>query len=187
MNAGNQPTESGHMTEQQTTQAVFPTGTWVVDTSATTVTVTVRKMGFLTVPANLTVTSGTIEVGENGQIVKVDVAVDASSYKSKNAKRNEHVTGSDFLDADQHPVITFRAGAVTATADGHRASGTVTIKGQTSPVDVAVSDVEFTDANGSFTAAATVDRKTAGVDKLPAFIIGRTLDLMVTATVERSA
>ena len=175
------------MTTQQATQTVFPTGTWILDASSTTVTVAVRKLGVFTIPAELTVTSGSIEVNESGQVANVDIVVDASSYASKNAKRNEHVIGGDFLDAGKHPTITFRTGAVTATGGGHQAAGTVTINGTTSPIDVAVDDVEFTDLTGSFTATATVDRKAIGVAKMPAFIIGRRLGLTVTAAVERSA
>lgn len=175
------------MTTQQAAQTALPTGTWILDASKTTVTVTARTTGVFTIPATLTVTSGSIEVNESGQVANVDIVVDAASYASKNAKRNEHVIGGDFLDAGKHPTITFHAGAVTATGGGQQAKGTVTINGKTSPIDVAVDDVEFTDLTGAFTATATVDRKAIGVAKLPAFIIGRRLDLTVTATAERSA
>ncbi len=71
-----------------TTTTALPTGTWQLDTSATTVTVSARKMGMLTVPADLTVTTGTIEINDSHDVVSVNIAADAASYKSKNGKRN---------------------------------------------------------------------------------------------------
>jgi polyisoprenoid-binding protein YceI len=84
----------------------LPTGTWVLDTSATTLAVSTKMMLAFTVPATLTVTSAAIEIAE-GQVVTVDVTVDASSYTSKMAKRNEHVVSPDFLDAAKYPEIQF--------------------------------------------------------------------------------
>ena len=170
-----------------TSTTSLPTGTWQLDTSATTITVAARKMGMFTIPAKLTVTSGSIEIDDNHNVVNVDVVADASSYTSKNAKRNEHVLGEDFLDASTHPTISFRTGAVASGDAGYRANGTVTIKGQTSPIDVTVTDVQFTDSDGSFTAAATIDRNAVGVDKLPTFVVGRNLELTVSAKATRAA
>ena len=81
----------------------LPSGTWQLDTSATTVTVSVKKLGFFAVPATLDVSSGSIEIDDDHQVTNVDIVVDASSYASKNAKRNEHVLGPDFLDTKNHP------------------------------------------------------------------------------------
>ncbi len=158
----------------------LPTGIWHLEPS-TTITTTVKKMGVITVPATLDLVSSTIEINADHEIVSVDVVADASSYASKNAKRNEHVVGEDFLDAAVHPTISFRADTVTADGSNYRAKGSVTVKGRTSPVDVTIADVNFTDTTGSFTASATIDRKTIGVDRMPTFIIGRELALSVTA------
>ena len=86
----------------------LPAGTWQLDTGATTVNVSVKKLGLFTIPATLAVASGTIEIDANHEVAGVDITVDASSYSSKNAKRNKSVLGSDFLDADNHATISFR-------------------------------------------------------------------------------
>ncbi len=111
---------------------------------------------------------------------------DAASYTSKNPKRNDHVTSADFLDATNHPEIVFTAQAVTPSGAGYTAEGTVTIKGRTSPLELAVSDVAVDGATGSFTATATVDRKAVGVDKMPSFVIGRTLTIDIAATATKA-
>lgn len=168
------------------TTTALPTGTWQLDPSATTITVAARKLGMFTIPAELTVTSGAIEIDSNQQVVTVAIEADAASYKSRNAKRNEHVLSDHLLDAGAHPTISFQTGAVVPTDDGdYSANGTVTIKGQTSPVVVSVTDVQFTGSDGSFTASATIDRKAIGVSKFPAFFIGRNLQLSVLATATR--
>ncbi len=169
-----------------TTTTALPTGTWKLDTSATAITVAARKMGMFTIPADLTVSSGTIEIDSNHQVVNVEIVADAASYASKNAKRNEHVLSDDFLDASTHPTISFRAGAVVLGGSGYSANGTVTIKGQTSPVDVTITNVQFTDSDGSFTASAIIDRKAIGVDKMPTFVVGRNLELTVSAKAIRT-
>ncbi len=165
----------------------LPSGTWTLDPSATTVTVSATKLGVFTIPATLTVVSGTIEIDDDHRVTGVDIAVDAASYASKNPKRNEHVRGADFLDADNHPTIAFETGRVNAGPAGYASDGTVTVKGRTSPIEVSISDVSFDGSNGSFTAAASVDRNAIGVDKMPGLIIGARLQLAVTATATRAA
>ena len=171
------------MTAQQNdTKRDLPTGTWRLDPSQTTVTVTAKKLGFFTVPATLAMSSGTIEIDADHQVTAVDVVADASSYTSKNAKRNEHVVSADFLDANNHPELRFRTGKVTRTATGYRADGSVAVKGQASPIDVDITEVDVDAGRGSFVATATIDRTAIGVDKLPSLVIGRELQLTVTAT-----
>ena len=80
----------------------------------------------------------------------------------------------------------FRSGNVTSSDGGLTSNGTVTIKGQTSPIDVSVSNVDLDGATGSFVATATVDRNAIGVDKLPALVIGRHLDITVSATARKN-
>lgn len=163
------------------TKPDLPTGTWTLDSKQTTVTVTVKKLGLLSVPATLALTSGTIEIDADHQVTAVDVVADATSYASKNPKRNEHVVSADFLDAANHPELHFSATGVSQTAGGYRADGSVTVKGRTAPISIDINDVDFNTERASFTATATVDRNAIGVDKLPSFVIGRDLELTVTA------
>ncbi len=171
-----------------TTTTTLPTGTWTLD-PATSITVTATKLGFIKVPATITLLSGTIEIDDQHQVTAVSATGDAASYTSTNTKRDNHVRSADFLAADDHPTIDFQASSLRPGATGHIADGTITIKGTTTPLTVTVSDVVITDgADGptaSFTATATADRTAIGVDKLPSFVIGRDLDLVVTASASR--
>ncbi|MEL6982188.1 MAG: YceI family protein [Actinomycetota bacterium] len=169
-----------------TTTTTLPTGTWVLDPS-TTITVTATKLGFLKVPATLALTSGTVEIDDQHQVTGVSVTADAGSYASPNDKRNEHVRSADFLAADDHPTIRFEAGTCRPSGSGYTADGSATVKGTTTPLAVTISDVTVTDGTASFTATATIDRTAVGVDKMPSFIIGRQLDLVVNASATRQA
>jgi len=174
-----------------TTTTTLPTGTWILD-QTTTITVTATKLGVMKVPATIAMTSGSIEIDDQHRVTSVSVTGDATSYTSTNAKRNDHVRSADFLDTDAHPTIGFEASSIRPSGSGYTADGTVTVRGNTAPLTVSISDVVVADSaemaegaggsTASFTAAATVDRSTIGVDKLPSFVIGRDLDLVVNAT-----
>ena len=169
------------MTTQQHS-GMLRTGKWRIDPAKTTVTVAVKKLGMFTVTAGLNVTAGTISLGNDDNTAEIDVTVDAASYASPIAKRNEHVRGADFLDTEHNPTIRFTGGALTSDAAGdYRVAGDVTIKGRKSPVEFRVTDIDSSADVVSFKATASVDRKLVGIDKMPSFIIGKTLNLTVTA------
>lgn len=170
----------------QTSPQALPTGTWTIDPARTTITISAKKLGFITVPATLTVSSGSIEIDADHRVASVEVVADAGSYASKNAKRNDHVRSADFLDVDNHPELTFGTDQVEPSGDGHHADGSVTVKGQRFPVSVAISDVEFDESRGSFVASATIDRHAIGIDKMPGLVIGRNLQLTVEATATKN-
>ena len=81
---------------------------------------------------------------------------------------------------DRHPSLAFRTGDVRPNPSGYRANGALTVKGETFPLSVDISSVEFNALSSSFVATATVDRNAVGVDKFPSFFIGRDLQLAVT-------
>ena len=182
---------TNHVNSQLTTTATdsraLPAGTWYLDPDRTTITVTAKKLGVFTVPATLTMSAGSIEIGSEHQVARVEVVADAGSYTSRNAKRNDHIRGADFLDADNHPDLVFTADQVKPAADGYQAAGSVTVKGEAFPLDVDIRDVEFDPHNGSFVATATIDRNAIGVGKLPSLVIGRNIELTVAATAAADA
>lgn len=159
----------------------LPVGTWKLDPSRTTITVTATKLGFFSVPATLAVSAGTIEIDADHQVTAVEVVADAASYTSRNSKRNDHVRSADFLDAENHPDLVFHAGTVNPVPAGYHVEGSVSVKGQRSPLTIEVTDIDIDGDHGSLTATTTVDRNTLGVEKLPSFIVGR--QLQITASV----
>lgn len=171
-------------TQTQNPYAALPTGTWRIDPAQTKVSVAVRKLGLFTIIGDLTVTDGTISL--DGTTAKIDVTADAASYASPMAKRDEHVQSVDFLDVGQFPTIRFTGETLTSDATGDRhVAGELTVKGQTAPVDFRVVDIDAGADTASFTATATVDRTALGLNKMPSFVIGKTLDITVSAHAAR--
>lgn len=163
------------------------TGSWQLDPLATTVTVSATKLGFYDVPATLDVTSGVVEIDDNHQVTKVEVVVDAASYTSKTGMRNRHIVSKDFLNGARHHSISFQSTRVTPASDGYTAEGTLTVKGVSSPMTVAVTDLVVQGARAVFSCRATVDRQAIGVGAMPMFYIGRKLRLMVSASMSKAA
>ncbi len=162
------------------------TGTWQLDPSATTVTVSATKLGFYDVPATFDVTSGVVEIDDNHQVTKVEVVVDAASYTSKTGMRNKHIVSKDFLDAERHRSISFQSNRVTPASDGYTAEGTLTVKGESSPMTVTVTDLDVQGESVVFSCRATVDREEIGVGAMPMFYIGRKLRLAVSASISKA-
>ena len=100
------------------TLTALPTGIWKIDPASTTVTVTVKKLGFINVAATLDVSSGVITIDDAGVVSGVDVVADSSSYSSGNAMRDAHVKTDDFLDIANYPTIAFATKAVAAEGGG---------------------------------------------------------------------
>jgi polyisoprenoid-binding protein YceI len=163
----------------------LPTGTWKLDPTST-VSITVKKLGFITVVGTLDIVSSTIEVDAENQITNVEVVTKAGSYSSSNPKRDTHVHSADFLDVENHETISFTTGAVKPTSSGYQSAGSLTIKGQSSPMEVTITDVDVSENSGSFNASATINRKKIGIDKMPTFVIGQNLQLKVSAKVSKA-
>lgn len=162
----------------------LPTGTWALDTSATTLTVSSKMMLAFTVPATLTLTAGSIKISD-GEVVTVDVTADASSYRSKMAKRNKHVVSPDFLDAANYPKIQFQANFAASSAAGGTATGSIMMKGRTAPIQLTITKIAIDGDTAAFEASGRVARANLGVDKMPSLIIGSMLDVTVSATARK--
>lgn len=72
----------------------------------------------------------------------LSITIQAASIDTRHGDRDAHLRGSDFLDVEAHPTITFASTAVEANREGtFRVSGDLTIKAVTRPVTF---DLELT-------------------------------------------
>jgi polyisoprenoid-binding protein YceI len=71
----------------------------------------------------------------------LDFQVKAASIDTGNPARDKHLKGTDFFNAVQYPVISFKSKSVAKTADGYEASGELTLHGVTKPLKVKVTPV----------------------------------------------
>lgn len=97
------------------------------------------------------------------------LTIKANSIDTRNADRDAHLRGNDFLDMERYPEITYVSTAVEPLDDSHfRVTGDLTIKGVTKPVTV---DLELTGAavdpfgnqRLGFEGSTTINRKDFGV------------------------
>jgi polyisoprenoid-binding protein YceI len=165
-----------------TTSVATPTltaGTWAADTVHSDVSFKVRHMAVGKAKGTFVLKSATLVVGENGIVdASVTAEIDAASVNTKEEQRDGHVRSADFLDVENHPVLTFvSTGIKSQDGDDFVLNGDLTIRGTTQPVELAVEFLgETVDAYGGtragFSAKTSISRKSYGVSFEAAFGAG---------------
>ena len=109
---------------------------WRIDPAHSRAQFTVRHMGISNIRGDFGAVSGTIEFdGKDLTKAKVNASVDVNSITTRVIKRDEHIKTDDFLDAPNHPTMTFVSTAITPKGDGkYNMAGNLTIRGTTKPV-----------------------------------------------------
>lgn len=113
--------------------AAAPAETWVLDTAHTGIHFKVRHLMVSWVRGDFEKFSGKVVYDEK-EITKssAEIAIDASSINTRVAKRDAHLKSPDFLDAANHPVLTFRSKRVEKATDGNlKVTGDLAIRGVT--------------------------------------------------------
>ncbi|MGC1968539.1 MAG: YceI family protein [Candidatus Acidiferrales bacterium] len=95
----------------------------------------VRHMMISNVRGEFTKVSGTILFdAQNPENSSVEVDIDASSITTRDAQRDAHLKGADFLDVEHFPLLTFLSKSITTSEDGGKIRGDLTIHGVTREV-----------------------------------------------------
>ncbi len=119
------------------TDAMSLAGTrWAIDPVHTTVEFAVRHMMITTVRGRFDKFTGSAYVDPNHpDTPQVEVTIDAASIDTRETRRDEHLRSPDFLNAAEHPTITFRGRRVEGDiASAFRLVGDLTIRGVTHEV-----------------------------------------------------
>ena len=116
--------------------------TYDIDPSHTAVQFSVRHMMISNVRGEFTKLSGkaTGDVA-NPTAATVEATIDAASIDTRDAKRDEHLRGADFLDTAKFPTITFKSTKVEKAGDAWKLTGDLTLHGVTKPVVLDVTNV----------------------------------------------
>jgi polyisoprenoid-binding protein YceI len=154
-------------------------GEWVADLAASTVSFTVRNFGLRSVTGQVPLVSASVTIGVSGQPVSVRAELDARGIDTGHRRRDSDLRGPRFLATDRWPAITFQASDVQASGTGWTVDGTLTVKDCHCPVRIDVNgpDIQPDDpaALVNLRATARLDRRSAGVNAAPAFLIGHTI------------
>ena len=110
-----------------------------VDNSHTSVIFGVSHMGYSITYGRFNKVSGVFTLDPAGpEASTFQLAIDASSVDTNDAKRDGHLRGPDFFNAGEFPVITFKSTKVapkkTETGINLEVTGDLTMHGQTKPV-----------------------------------------------------
>lgn len=110
--------------------------TWSIDPAHSHVEFAVRHLMVATAKGRFGEVEGTITLDEaNPASSRVEARIAAAGIDTKQADRDAHLRSPDFLDAENHPYLTFRSTRVEADGrGGFTAHGDLTIRGVTRPV-----------------------------------------------------
>ncbi len=142
----------------------IPTGTWTIDPSHSEIGFTVRHL-MTKVRGQFEKFEGSITTTGNVADFRAAASIDLNSVNTRDANRDGHLRSADFFDVEKSGPMTF----TTTSFDGATATGELTIKGVTHPVEL---DVELlgvdNDAYGNtvlgYEASTEISRKKWGVD-----------------------
>jgi polyisoprenoid-binding protein YceI len=108
-----------------------------IDTKHSSVGFAVTHMVVSTVNGRFNDYEGTILFDEKDPSKSsVNVTIKSASINTDNPQRDTHLRSPDFLDAQNHPEITFQSKSVEKKGDSYVAHGTLTIRGVAKDVDM---------------------------------------------------
>jgi len=172
----------------QTQPAVVTTtpqpGHYDIDPGRSRVTFATRHLfGLGRVRGSFAVRGGSADVADPIAASAVYAEIETASFRTKNPARDRSVLSPRFLDPAGHPAIIFQSDRIEA--ESHVLTGTLTVRGTTRPVTIAVTRCEA--SRGSFTARGTtrIDRTEFGITAARG-LAARYLDLTVEIQCTRS-
>jgi polyisoprenoid-binding protein YceI len=161
------------------------TGNWKVDTTNTKVNFTVHGP-FGTVHGSFTGLEATINFNEKSLSgSSIEASIDAKTVSTGVSLRNSDLRNKEeWLNTDKYPRISFKSKKIEKTDKGFKASGDLTIKGITKPVNV-----PFTFTNkesmGVFAGQFTINRSDYNLGK-PGGSVGSVITIILTVPVKNS-
>ena len=155
-------------------------GRYRLDRELTTVRFSARKLGVFTIRGSIGMVSGDFTVGERLEDSTLHAVLDAATFRTPMAKRDEHVQGETLLDVARFPSMEFVSTEVARTIRGWEIRGLLTVHGEVAPAVLAVSSVRQEGALVQVVASARVDRRAFGVTRMRAAASAR-LDVTIEA------
>jgi polyisoprenoid-binding protein YceI len=146
------------------------TGTYTLDPAHTRIGFVARHAMVTKVRGAFNEFTGTAVLdGANPENSRVQVTIEAASIDTRNAQRDEHLRGNDFLAMQEYPQITFTSTGARQTGETtFELTGDLTIKGVTQSIAIpfefegAAKD-PFGNQRVGFEGAVTINRKDYGV------------------------
>ena len=146
------------------------TGTYTLDPAHTRIGFVARHAMVTKVRGSFDEFAGTAVLdGANPANSRVEVTIEAASIDTRNAQRDEHLRGNDFLAMKEYPKITFASTGVRQAGETtFEVTGDLTIKGVTNEITIpfefegAAKD-PFGNERVGFEGSVTINRRDYGV------------------------
>jgi len=143
-------------------------GTWKIDALHSQVMVSVWHFNVANLRAKFPRVSGTLELDPADPFHStLQVEIEAASITTGHPRQEEFMRSEPWLDAEQHPLITFSGREIAPRDNGYTITGELTLKGVTRSVEIpfdfrgVVSDPWGLRAG--FASQLTVDRRDFGI------------------------
>ncbi len=117
------------------TSTLIPTGTWIADSSHSTLGFSVKHLGIATVRGSFGEFEGKLELGEDLASAKITGSAKTVSVDTSEPQRDEHLRSADFFDAEHYPELTFESTSIRPVDDEtFEVVGNLTMHGATHPI-----------------------------------------------------
>ena len=162
-------------------------GTWTVDLTHTQASFAARHLFGQTVHGRITITAGTIEVGQDGRPQRLHATLDPASIDTGHTRRDSDLRGKRFLAVAAYPLMEVVADRIAATADGWCADAVLRARGREAPLRIdATLDGVATAPQLRLSGSARLDLREVGI-RAPGFLVRRFVDVSVLAQATRQA
>ena len=110
---------------------------------------------------------------------KFEMTLDVASINTGNGMKNTHAKSANWFDAEKYPTIAFTSSAISKTADGFEAVGTLEMHGVKKEITI-----PFTFVSNTFSGSIEVNRMDFNLDdgKHPKMLPSLKVDINVPVT-----
>jgi polyisoprenoid-binding protein YceI len=140
-------------------------GTWILDPDRSSVEFRIRLLygAVGTVKGGFTRYRGTLDLGARPAI---ELAIEAESLDTGNARRDEHLRSADFFDAEAHPEVRFESDSVALDGETLHVRGALWAAGGSASLDITATVRPLGD-DLEIEASAEVDQRELGMTWSP--------------------
>jgi polyisoprenoid-binding protein YceI len=139
-----------------------------------------HMFGLGKVTGAFTLTDGELVISEPATSSTVTARAAANSFDTSNSQRDKQVKSKTFLDAANHPHLSFRSTEVIRHDRGWTVRGRLTVRANSAPVDFLIAESKVNGPEVSIRATARVDRYAHRITKLKG-MAARYLDIELRA------
>lgn len=161
-------------------------GHYRLDPAATSIAFRTRLFGVKPLHGAMRADAGAIVVDPATSRASVTATVDAASFHTGKARRDDDVRSPRFLDADTYPRFTFRAGSLSHDGNTWTLAGELTVRNVSRPVTIAIISVETTAGGFRARAVTRIDRATFNLTRAK-WMGGRYYDIELAVTAIRAS